>query len=233
MEVTGDGRVIMQMKMEVPGPGYDMKTVYPKYIVKPGIKPIPVMSESFGVVGGIIDGPDGSIIGVAAKGERNSELLSFDKDGNLAWRRDLPFSNLQNKPFVDNFGRIFVMTNSSQRPPNMFSSHLPPEASLTCYDKFGSKMWEHRMKDNLHAEQATVFPNGSITISDPYSGKLIMLKPGIDTGEDFVQDVLKQALEDGNTKQEQAGDTIQKSTDGKSISIGGVKIPIRQYRFIS
>ena len=233
MEVTDSGKVIMQMKMEVPSSGVGMKTVYPKFMVQPGKKPVPMMSESFGTIGGIIDGPDGSTIGVAVKGNSHSELIAYDKDGKMAWRKELPLSNLQNKPFVDNYGRIFVMTNSSQRPPNMLSGSPPAEASLTCYDKQGNKLWEHGMKDNLHAEQAVVFPNGSITISDPYSGKLITLKPGVDVGEDFVQDVLNQALEDDKAKKEQAGEKIQRSTDGKSISIGGVKIPVRQYRFMS
>ena len=232
MEVTGSGKVIMQMKMVIADSPSSRRTFYPKYIVQPGKKPIPLVTSNFRTTGGIIDGPDGSTIGVAGKDNRGAELVCFDKDGNKAWQRQLPLSNLQNNPFVDNNGRIFVMTNSMQRPPNIYSGTAPAKSSLTCYDKQGNKLWEHEMKNDLNAGGAVIFPNGTITISHPFNNKLTILKPGVDTGEDFIHDILEQAVEDDQAHQEPAGQKIQKSTDGKSLNIGGVKLPIRQYNFI-
>ena len=230
-EVTDSGKVIMQMKMEVPGQGFGTRSVYPKYIMDSTNKPIPLAPSSFQSVDGVVDGPNGSTIAVSKDSNYNSSLIFYDKDGKKTWQKQLPKSNLQNKPFVDNEGRIFVLTNSIQRPRNMFSSASPPESALTCYDKDGNKIWQHDMQKNFYADQAMVYSDGSIAISDAYHGKMLKLKPGVDDGKEIVKELLKNKLDEGENSGKTDG--IQKSADGKSINIGGVQLPVRQFRFVS
>lgn len=232
-EVTDGGKVIMQMRMDVPDGGFGTRTVYPKYLMEPGKAPAPLNASTFEPPESIIDGPDGSLVAIARKDNYHSQMLFFDKDGKKAWEKELPFYSSKNKPFVDNQGRIIVISNSVQRPVNMSSGFPPPESAITCYDKDGNSLWQHKMNRKFHADQAMIFPDAGVVLTDSFLGQVMRMNPGETTGEQMVNEILKDSLAEGKTDQKPEPAGIQKSVDGTSISIGGVKLPIRQFRFVS
>ncbi len=232
-ETTESGKVIIQMRMDVPDGGFGTRTVYPKYLMEPGKAPSPLNASNFEPPESIIDGPDGSLVAIARKDNYHSQMLFFDKDGKKAWEKELPFYSSKNKPFVDNQGRIIVISNSVQRPVSMSSGFPPPESAITCYDKDGNSLWQHKMNRKFHADQAMIFPDKSVVLTDSFLGQVMRMNPGETTGEQMVNEILKDSLAEGKTDQKQETIGIQKADDGKSINIGGVKLPIRQFRFAS
>lgn len=218
MEIMNSGKVIIETETKVSDQSGRDKPISSKYIVESGKKPIPISSTSIRNRDYTIEGPDGSILTMAKSSENEAELLCFDKEGNKIWEKQLPASDLYNKPFVDNQGRFYVETNSYALP----GSHLPRPA-LTCYDKNGDEIWKHNLRNNLYIDHVVAHPNGNIEISDSRNSKLIELKPD----KVFLEEVSKQMVEEDNSVQKTGNGEIRKSEDGKSINIGGVTLPIK------
>lgn len=228
-------------------PKYDstfMPSPHPTYLVNPQTgKTADLLPDGFKKIQGFVQGPDGSIYGIASRSSlfvgvqsqpgTERVLFAYDKDGNKKWEKPLPGM----KPgyedqglFMDAGNRVFVMTSNIMDTGGYGTNIQFHNSELKAFDADGSELWTKNFDDNFSVDKVETLGSSGINIYQ-YKNKdsIFHIETGDFTNGNLVKEAAKDMAENGG--KQAAGIVVDK--DKGTVSIGGVKLPLnRSFSFI-
>ncbi|MCD4782972.1 MAG: hypothetical protein K8T10_03965 [Candidatus Eremiobacteraeota bacterium] len=218
----------------------------PVYLVSPGgKKPVNLTPDGYKELKGFVQGRDGSIYATAGRpgvsGANNMPgtermLMAYDGDGNKKWSKPLPMimPGHEGQPlFMNNHGNVFVMTANLRDTGDPDIPDNYHRSTMQAFDSDGNELWLKNFVDDFQMSKVESHGDGSMTIYQ-YNGRQAILQV---SGEEIkAEDSRNSALIDmgKEKKQNDSKSEIVVDKKSKTVTIGGVKLPInRSFTFIS
>ncbi len=221
-----------------------MPSPHPTYLMNPQTgKTANLLPDDFKKIGGFVQGPDGSIYGIASRPSlfvgaqrrpgTERVLFAYDKDGNKKWEKSLPGM----KPgyedqglFMDADNRVFVMTSNIMDSGGYGTNIQFHNSELKAFDADGGELWTKNFPDNFSVDKLETLGSSGVNIYK-YDNKDSIFH--IETGDFTKDNLVKEAVKDMAKNGEKQTTGIVVDKDKGTVSIGGVKLPLnRSFSFI-
>ena len=221
-----------------------MPSPHPTYLLNPNTgKAVDLLPDGFKKISGFVQGPDGSIYGIASRaslfvgkqGRPGTErvLFAFDKDGNKKWDKNIPGMKPGHEDqglFMDAGNRVYVMTSNIIDSGGHGTQEEFHQSELKAFEADGSELWTKNFTKNFQVDKIETHGDNGINIYE-YNEKDSVYH--IDTARISGDDLVKEAAKDMAKAPPKTGNKIVVDKNEGTVSIGGVKLPLnRSFSFI-